>query len=364
MDELPEIPLKNLRKGYTTGTCATACVKGALIGLINQEKVEKVTVELPIGKCVCFTLINHFYSDTVASCSTIKDAGDDPDVTDGVLITATIRLNNLGKIVFEKGKGVGEVTLEGLPIAVGEPAINPVPRKMMQAICRKILSDNGILNKGVNISISVAGGERLAKKTLNPRLGILGGISILGTTGIVMPFSSASYVASIVRGVDVAVANHCTHLLISAGQRSENFLRAHLKKMPDIACIHYGNWIRETLEKIVCTPEISDVSMGIMLGKAVKLVKGQLNTHSGSGGWDVYFIYKMALLAGIEKSEATKILSLKMAGQLVRIFPFVETHPFYQKMIIQCKAVCRKILGNHVKFRLYLVGRDGKIIGF
>ncbi|OEJ99144.1 cobalamin biosynthesis protein CbiD [Flavivirga aquatica] len=363
MSELQDIPDKPLRRGYTTGACATACVKGALLGLVTQEINKEVAVTLPIGETVNFQLKDFFISENQCTCTTIKDAGDDPDVTHLAEITATVVLNNTKEIIFKRGEGVGLVTLPGLEIAVGEPAINPVPRKMMATVCKKILSDYNLETHGVTIIISVKEGERIAKKTLNSRLGILYGISILGTSGIVTPFSAASYIASIKQGIDVAIANKTTTLLINSGARSEKIIRKLFPNTPETACIHYGNWIQETFEKINSIPEITEVNMGIMLGKAAKLAKGDMNTHSGKTTWDKHFISELAKEAGYSNKITESILTLNMAGRLREIFIFAQQEKFYQLLLQKCYSHCKKIAPN-ISLNLFLINNNGEHIKY
>ncbi|MDY8136628.1 cobalt-precorrin-5B (C(1))-methyltransferase [Aquimarina sp. 2201CG5-10] len=363
MGELQDIPDGPLRRGYTTGACATACAKAALTSLVTKQKVKETEIQLPIGETAMFQVNQIRLTKDEACYATIKDAGDDPDVTHGAEIIVTVVLNTFGKIIFERGEGVGLVTLPGLEIPVGEPAINPVPRKMMSTVCKKILSDNQIETYGVTIKVAVTNGEQLAKRTLNSRLGILYGISILGTSGIVTPFSAASYIASIQQGVDVAIANKKTELLINSGARSEKMLRAIFPVIDDIACVHYGNWIQEIFEKIHDSPQITKVSMGIMLGKAAKLAQGKTNTHSGKTTWDKDFIYQLTLEAGYPEEIANKVLSLNMAGRLREIFTFAAEENFYQKLIARCHYYCQKIAPN-VQLHLYLINNDGAYIEY
>ncbi len=361
MSELQDIPNKPLRSGYTTGACATACVKGALLALVNQQKQERVAITLPIGETVTFYLKDFKITDTYCSCTTVKDAGDDPDVTHLAEITASVQFNHEGRIIFKRGKGVGLVTLPGLEISVGEPAINPVPRQMMRNVVHKILADHNLEKYGVTITIMVKDGERIAKKTLNSRLGILHGISILGTSGIVTPFSAASYIASIEQGIDVAVANNDKVLLINSGARSEKYLRQLFPKIKETACIHYGNWIKETFEKINDMSQIKTVHMGIMLGKAAKLAQGHTNTHSGKTTWDKHFIAAIAEEAGYPKSVTDSILLLNMAGRLREIFNFTPQEKFYQLLLRYCYKNCQKIAPN-VILNMYLINNDGDYI--
>ncbi|WP_196889247.1 cobalt-precorrin-5B (C(1))-methyltransferase [Aureivirga sp. CE67] len=362
MSDLQEIPKKPLRSGYTTGANATAATKAALLSLVLQKEIMETEITLPIGKTVLFKMIYCAYDSEKATATVIKDAGDDPDVTNKAKISATVSLNSNKEIVFLQGKGVGKVTLPGLQISVGEPAINPVPRKMMQTVCKKIIADHN-LNQGVDITISVKNGEEMAKKTLNARLGILGGISILGTTGIVTPFSASSYIASIQRGIDVAIANNSSELLINSGGRSEKYLKNIYPNISEVSCIHYGNWIQETFEKVNISPKIKKVFMGIMLGKAAKLAQGRLNTHSGKTLWDKHFIYELAKEANYSESHAKQILDLNMAGRLTEIFPFEQTEPFYQKLLENCYFHCKKLAPN-IQLTIHLIASDGKIINY
>ncbi|NQX85844.1 MAG: cobalt-precorrin-5B (C(1))-methyltransferase [Flavobacteriaceae bacterium] len=363
MSDLQEIPDKPLRKGYTTGACATACVKGALLGLISQEKQDKVSVMLPVGETAMFYLKDAIISKEMSVITTVKDAGDDPDVTHLAEITATVSFNTTKEIIFKRGKGVGLVTLPGLEIPVGEPAINPIPRKMMTTVCHKMLSDYNLTDKGVTIEISVKNGEKLAKRTLNSRLGILHGISILGTSGIVTPFSAASYISSIQQGIDVAIANNEIKLLINSGARSEKILRKIFSEVRETACVHYGNWIRETFEKIAISPAIKTVNMGIMLGKAAKLAKGDLNTHSGKTTWDKKFTANLAKEAGYPDEISEQILTLNMAGRLQEIFIFAQQEKFYQVLLKHCYKHCKNIAPN-VELNLYLINNNGTYIKY
>jgi cobalt-precorrin-5B (C1)-methyltransferase len=362
MSELQPIPDGPLKTGFTTGACATACSKAALQALVQQFKVEKITITLPIGMQHEFEISSCNLSNDECECTTQKDAGDDPDVTHGAIIGAAVRLNDTGKINFLQGKGVGKVTLPGLEIGVGEPAINPVPRQMIENACKKILADNGLETKGVDVTVFVQDGEVIAKRTLNERLGIIGGISILGTTGIVTPFSAASYIASITQGVDVAIANGSTELVINSGARSEKYLSALFPHLPEFAFIHYGNWIGETLDKIAkCS--IQKVNMGIMLGKSVKLAEGLLDTHSSKNTWNKEFVYRLALDAGYDKDFLNRILTFNMAGRLTELFSFAETEPFYRALLKACYNNCSALIPA-VDLTLYLINKDGAYIKY
>lgn len=357
---LQAIPTGPLRTGYTTGACATACTKAALLALIKQETIDTIEITLPLGEKVLFN-VSCVFNKLQSTCTTIKDAGDDPDVTHGATIGCTVSFNTTNNIIFLRGAGVGIVTLPGLAIGVGEPAINPVPRKMMTDAIN-FLTHQYKIDKGVNIEVFVVNGEEIAKKTLNSRIGIIGGISILGTTGIVKPFSASAYIASITQGIDVAIANNCTEIVINSGGRSENILRKKFSHLPEFAFIQYGNWIGETLEKVKSS-SLQKVMMGIMLGKAAKLAQGELDTHSGKSSWDKQFIYDLAKECGYSDEQAAPILELNMARRLTEIFDFNEQEPFFRKLAERCYKVCAAVIPD-VELHILLIDANDNIIEF
>ncbi|GAA3917743.1 cobalt-precorrin-5B (C(1))-methyltransferase [Chitinophaga oryziterrae] len=355
---LQPIPAGPLRTGYTTGACATACAKAALLALIQQKDISETEITLPLGEKVTFQ-VNSSFTTKNATCTTIKDAGDDPDVTHGATIGCTVSFNTSGDVRFIRGKGVGIVTLPGLAIGVGEPAINPVPRKMITDAVHFITHQYKI-DKGVDVEVFVVNGEEIAKKTLNSRIGIIDGISILGTTGIVKPFSASAYIASITQGIDVAIANGCREIVINSGGRSENILRKRFPHLPEFAFIQYGNWIGETLDKIKAS-SLEKVTMGIMLGKAAKLAQGELDTHSGKSSWDKQFIYNLAKACGYSDEQCLPILDLNMARRLTEIFPFTAEEPFFKQLAAACYAVCQAIIPD-VTLQILLIDANDTII--
>lgn len=358
---LQAIPEGQLRSGYTTGANATACAKAALLALIKQESINEIEITLPLGENVNFKIESCTFNFQKATCTAIKDAGDDPDVTHGATIGCSVSFNTSNEIKFIRGEGVGIVSLPGLAIPVGEPAINPIPRKMITNAINFITHQFNI-NKGVNVEVFVVNGQEIAKKTLNARIGILNGISILGTTGIVKPFSASAYIASITQGIDVAIANNCTEIVINSGGRSENLLRKTFSNLPEFAFIQYGNWIGETLDKIKSS-SLQKVTMGIMLGKAAKLAQGELDTHSGKSTWDKQFIYQLAKECGYSDEQCFPLLELNMARRLTEIFNFNEQELFYQKLAECCYSVCSKVIPN-VELNIMLIDANDKIIGY
>jgi cobalt-precorrin-5B (C1)-methyltransferase len=277
-------PATELRRGWTTGACATAATKAALTALRHGMFPDPVTITLPKGETVAFALALEEQGDGWARVGIVKDAGDDPDVTHGATIISTVRVTGIG-LTFKAGKGVGTVTKPGLPIAVGEPAINPVPRQMM----RQVVDELG--GGDVQIEISVPGGEIMADKTWNPRLGILGGISILGTTGIVNPFSCAAWIASIHRGIDVARAMGLAHVAACTGSTSEDAVRA-VYGLPLEAMLDMGDFAGGVLKYLKLHP-VSRLTIGGGFGKMVKLGQGAMDLHSGRSQVDFQWLAQL-----------------------------------------------------------------------
>jgi len=286
-----ETSTTDLRRGWTTGACATAAVKAALQVLWGDAAPASVTITLPRGETPSFAVAEVRQGDGWAEAGIVKDAGDDPDVTHGALIRARVRTAGRG-VSFRAGEGVGMVTRPGLPVPPGEPAINPVPRQMMAEVVAQ-LADRYGQPGDVEITVSVPGGAALAEKTWNPRLGISGGISILGTTGIVRPFSCSAWIASIHRGIDVARAAGLTHVAGCTGATSERAVQA-LHGLPDHAMLDMGDFAGGMLKYLARHP-VERVTIGGGLGKLVKLGQGALDLHSARSQVD---FHALAALVG------------------------------------------------------------------
>lgn len=274
MSRRPEGPL---RRGWTTGACATAATKAALMRLWGGVFPSQVSITLPRGETPDFDVVETSAGNGWAEAGIIKDAGDDPDVTHGALIRARAAASS-GGVVFRAGEGVGTVTKPGLPIPVGEPAINPVPRAMMDEVVAELAAEYG-QGPDIEITISVKNGAELSEKTWNPRLGIAGGLSILGTTGIVRPFSCAAWIASIHRGIDVARADGLTHVAGSTGATSERVVQ-RLYSLPDHAMLDMGDFAGGLLKYLVRHP-VDHITIGGGIGKLTKLGQGASDLHSG-----------------------------------------------------------------------------------
>ena len=273
---MTETPKTELRKGWTTGACATAATKAALIRLWGGTFPSKVGITLPRGETPEFPLAWTDVGDSWTEVGITKDAGDDPDVTHGALIIARVRAVGTG-VTFKAGEGVGVVTKAGLPIAVGEPSINPVPRQMMTGVVEGVAA---AFDKppNVEITVSIPDGAEIAKKTWNPRLGIEGGLSILGTTGIVRPFSCAAWIASIHRGIDVAHADGLLHVAGCTGATSESVVQG-LYGLPDHAMLDMGDFLGGMMKYIVKHP-VKRLTIGGGIGKITKVAQGAIDLHS------------------------------------------------------------------------------------
>ena len=329
-----------LHSGLTTGTCATAAAIAATMKLTKDETPAEVPVLLPNGETIPVAVV---YSNDYAYC--IKEAGDDPDVTDGIEVRAYVEPSNHFEIVG--GEGVGRFTLPGFDYPPGEAAINKGPREMM----RKNIQEN------VRIIISVPDGAEIAKKTFNPRLGIEGGISIIGVSGIVKPFSEEAFIDSIHKCMEVAKASGAERVVINSGAKSERFVRTMYPELPRQAFVEYGNYIGETL-KIANELGIKHVTLGVMLGKAVKLAAGHLDTHSRKTTMDIGFIQQM-----LQESDITvDISNITLARELWDIIPSNQLNDFAQTVIRHCATYCNPILPEG-SLTILLIDENGKIYG-
>ncbi|MGB9163095.1 MAG: cobalt-precorrin-5B (C(1))-methyltransferase [Rhodomicrobium sp.] len=275
----------SLRRGWTTGSCAAAAVRAACEALITGECPAMAEIELPGGGRPSFAVAICESDGASATAGIVKDAGDDPDITHGALVKATVRRGAPGDgIVFRAGDGVGTVTRPGLALSPGEPAINPVPRQMIRLAIEDAARRCGATLDDLIVEISIPGGEVLAKKTLNSRLGILGGLSILGTTGIVVPFSCAAWIHSIHRGIDVARACGVEHIAGATGSASEAAIQ-RMHALPDAALIEMGDFVGGMLKYLRQHP-IPRVTIAGGFAKMTKLGQGLLDLHSKRGRVD------------------------------------------------------------------------------
>ncbi|MFB3119379.1 MAG: cobalt-precorrin-5B (C(1))-methyltransferase [Stenotrophomonas maltophilia] len=339
---------RGLRTGYTTGSCAAAAAKGAVLALLTGQPVQEVTIHLPVGRDASFALNRcEWVDDERVLASVIKDGGDDPDATHGAEICVTVSKDGEGltgaRLVG--GPGVGTVTRPGTGIEIGEPAVTRVPRRMIAQSVAEAASSQGLdPETGFLCQISVPTGEEIAKKTTNARLGVLGGISILGSTGVVQPFSTASWRASVHLAIDVAAANDLSHLVLSTGTRSEEFARQHLD-LPDMAYVEAGIFSGPALKRCVMR-RIKRATQAGMVGKLSKMAMGYFVTHVAGNRVDTGYLATLAAQCGAseaiqkeirEASSARHFQEIAQANGLLAVFP------------LMCQLVCeesKKLLGT------------------
>jgi cobalt-precorrin-5B (C1)-methyltransferase len=343
-----------LRRGWTTGACATAAAKAAGAALLTGRFPDPVQITLPRGGSAAFALAEWRHGPAEASAGVVKDAGDDPDVTHGALIRATVRRGAAGQgVTFRAGDGVGTVTRPGLPLPPGEAAINPVPRAMIRAA----LAEIGLPD--AEVTVAVPGGAALAARTLNPRLGILGGISILGTTGIVVPYSCAAWIAGIRQGIDVARAAGLPHVAGATGRTSEAAVQA-LHALPDAALIDMGDFVGGMLKHLRAHP-IPHVTIAGGVAKMTKLAQGRLDLHSGRGAVDFAALAALAREAGAAPEIAAAIAAANTAAHACAL---AAPLPLGDVVARHAWRTAAAVLGDApVALETVLFDRDGRLAG-
>ena len=334
-----------LHSGLTTGTCATAAAVAACIRLTSGEMPAEVPVMLPNGETIHVAVS---YGDDYAAC--IKEAGDDPDVTNGIEVRAQVTESDHFEILG--GEGVGRFTLPGFDYPPGEAAINKAPREMIRQNLERLKMEDGRLK----IVISVPQGAEIARRTFNPRLGIEGGISIIGVSGIVKPFSEEAFVDSIRKCMMVAKASQSARVVINSGGKSERFVKALYPELPQQAFVEYGNYIGETL-KIAHELDIRSITLGVMIGKAVKLAAGHLDTHSKRATMDKAFISEMLHEAHCD----IDIRDITLAREIWERLSPEQQQDFADVIISHCAAYCQPLLPNG-ELTILLIADDGTIL--
>jgi cobalt-precorrin-5B (C1)-methyltransferase len=350
-----------LRRGWTTGACATAAAKAAYTALLTGEFPDPVEVTLPRGERPSFALATTRKDVDSATAGIVKDAGDDPDVTHGALVLATVRASAPGSgVTFRAGAGVGTVTRAGLAIPPGEPAINPVPRRMM----RDAIADVAAAARGsgdVEVEIGVADGERLAAKTLNARLGIIGGLSILGTTGIVVPYSCSAWIHSIHRGIDVARAAGLTHIAGATGSSSEGAVQK-FHHLPETALIDMGDFVGGMLKYLRRHP-VARVTIAGGVGKMTKLAQGLLDLHSKRGAVDLAALAGFAKAAGGSDALARHIIDSNTAAEAFGHAAAAHVALGDQVARAAQAAAMNVVAGSGIDLEIALFDRDGQLAG-
>jgi cobalt-precorrin-5B (C1)-methyltransferase len=353
-------PAGPLRRGWTTGACATAATKAAYAALLTGRFPDPVEIVLPKGERPRFPLACAELRPGAAVAGVVKDAGDDPDVTHGALVLAEVRSGSPGSgVTFRAGDGVGTVTKPGLPLAVGEAAINPAPRQMMTDVVRALAAAHGAPGD-VEITIAVPGGAEMARQTWNPRLGIVGGISILGTTGIVHPYSCSAWIASIHRGIDVARANGLEHVAACTGSTSEAGVR-RLYELPDFAIIDMGDFAGGMLKYLRRHP-LKRVTIAGGFAKIAKLAAGHGDLHSGRSQVDNGLLAEA--LAELQASDA-QVAAARRANTANEVLAAARAAglPLADRIAEQARAVALALAENRVAVEVAVFDRDGALAG-
>lgn len=355
-------PFYPLHSGLTTGTCATAAAIAAVMDLLHPEQPRpaEVPVLFPDGETIPVEVVPRT---VCGKAAVIKRSGDDPDITNGIRICASAAWQPAADtaVVICGGRGIGRVTLPGLGLPIGAPAINRGPQQMIQENIGKLLVDNEIDMDGRSlcITLSIPDGEVLAARTFNPRLGIVGGISVIGTSGIIKPFSSEAFVDSIRKSLEVALATGAPRVVLNSGAKSEGFLRGCYPDLPVQAFVHYGNYIGATLQAAAAL-RIPRITLGVMIGKAVKLAEGHLDTHSREVTMNTGFVCHLAEDI-CSPSSIEAIRHIRLARELWQLLPSHEWQAFAQRLLHECMRHCRPLYPDG-DLTLLLLGEQGETV--
>ncbi|TAK08048.1 cobalt-precorrin-5B (C(1))-methyltransferase [bacterium] len=350
-----------LRTGYTTGACAAAAAKAATMALIEQKPQSEVSIWLPTKREAVFKTVRWHLTSEEARCCVIKDAGDDPDVTHGARICAVVCWRNEPGIEIARGEGVGLVTKPGLGLEIGAPAITRVPWRLITSSVKEA-AGSSLESRGIRVTLFVPGGEEIAQKTLNPRLGIVGGISILGATGIVRPYSTAAWRATVVQNIFVAAANGCREIVLSTGGQSETFARKLRPDLPDLAFVDMGIFTGEALRACL-RKKVERVVLCGMIGKFSKLAQGHLQTHAVGHRVDLGFLASVAAECGLPEAVYKEIATANTARHFAEI---ARAHGLERVFSVICDRVA-EVCFAHVKGGLVveatLFDFEGTVLG-
>ncbi len=351
-------PGSNLREGITTGTCAAAAAQASVRWQISGQCPKNVRIDLPSGKTVCLAVIQEGFP----ACGVIKDAGDDPDVTDGCEVIVRVTLfHEKGDIHFKAGKGIGRVTRAGLKVPVGEAAINPVPRQMIEKEIRYYVGD-----VGAEVEISIPGGERLAAKTFNSRVGIEGGLSILGTSGIVRPMSESAVVESLKTCLSVAAVSKPEYICFVLGETGERRMRewltAQKKTRTGVEFVQISNYVGVMLDEAVRL-NVKKILIGGFAGKLVKLAADIMNTHSHVADGRMETICTFAALAGAEQSMIEQLYACRTVTEAERLLKDYGLEKIWNSISDRAAEKCRLRMGRNGDVAVVLLDESGRILG-
>jgi cobalt-precorrin-5B (C1)-methyltransferase len=354
-------PSGPLRRGWTTGACAAAAARAAAEALVTGAFPDPVAIRLPRGERPSFALALKELAPGRARAGIVKDAGDDPDVTHGALVIAEVARGALRSgVTFHAGPGVGTVTRPGLALAVGEPAINPGPRAMIaEALADAAESCDAALSD-LAVTIAIPGGEDLAAKTLNARLGILGGLSILGTTGIVTPYSCSSWIHSIQRGIDVARAAGISHIAASTGSSSEAAVQRFFG-LPEVALIDMGDFAGATLKYLRRHP-VPRLTLAGGFGKLAKLAQGHLDLHSSQSRVDAAALAEMLAELGAPAHAVAAARAAAGAGEVLALAGD-RRQALAERVALRAREVARATLAGETAVDVAIFDRDGALLG-
>jgi cobalt-precorrin-5B (C1)-methyltransferase len=353
--------VKALREGFSTGSVAAAAAKAATTALLTGAHQTDVDIALPIGRRVRFAVNKCEMEDGLARCSVIKDAGDDPDCTHGAEIFAEVRLRSDPGVAVDGGEGVARVTKPGLGIEIGLPSITRVPRKMItDSVIEALIAANFL--GGADVLIVVPHGLEMAKKTLNQRYGLVGGISILGTSGIVKPYSTAAYKVSIVNAIDVAVASGMTEVVITTGGKSEAYAQRTWAQLPETAFIEMGDWVGFTLT--YCKKKhVAKVNIGGMIGKLSKVADGEFYTHARQAAVNLEGLAAVAESVGAPPDVAEKIRRGNTAREAQEIVLAHGVAGFFDRIAEKVSRNCRAYGQDAFSVETVITDADGVLLG-
>jgi len=368
---VPPRDTRGRREGFTTGSAAAAAAKAAAMVLLDRGWPETVLIQLPIPRVLEIAINTLEWDGVQAAAGVIKDAGDDPDVTHGAEIFATVRWVPTAGVHLRGGVGVGVVTQRGLELPVGSPAINPVPQRMIRQAVLDVLNDNTApltthhspltTHQGIEITISVPRGEELARRTFNARLGIVGGISILGTTGIVRAMSTAAWRASVLQAVDVAAANSIRHLVLTTGGRTEKFAQARYPELPEMAFVEMGIFTGDSFKR-AAERGVPRVSLCAMIGKLSKTAAGRMQTHVAGNQVDTTFLAQVARELGASEELATAIAIANTARHVQELVEVAGFSPFFPRLCALAAEQCAAVVADKLAIEVVLFDFDGRVL--
>jgi cobalt-precorrin-5B (C1)-methyltransferase len=357
---VPPRDRRGMRTGYTTGACSAAAAKAAARYLVSGARPEEIEITLPNGSRARFALHRSERMGSHAICSVIKDAGDDPDCTHGAELVADVETSLVPGIEILGGAGVAHVTKPGLGLEVGAPAINAVPRQNITAMVAEELLNSPY--RGAIVVISVPGGEEMAKQTINARLGLLGGISILGTTGIVRPYSTAAFKTSVIQAIDVAATQGLKELVLTTGGRSENYAMKMHPHLPEEAFIQMGDFIGIALKHCV-RRGIDRVNLVGMIGKLSKMADGRMQTHAAGSEVNMNLLAELAAELGADEAFCAQVRASNTARHVLELCKSAGWGEITSAVCRRAMEHCVRHAGGNLHVHAYLMDFEGELLG-